>query len=533
MAQVNFFNKRGVRAVYALFVTSLSILIVNSYEFGVHDHWYMLPWIKNLQDGSLFSIDLITNQRQYHYSILYPLLAYSPLSLAASFFIIYVLCLASLFYMAMATHKLFSSQWLYLTPLFLVLPWYTPGGTFTIASHLLMRTAGLPLLLVSLYFHLKEKHLFAWLILGLAFWVHPTTALYLATFFGLELLISSRRRLLKNWLAILPFILLCLPIFYKKFNAPETGFPGFWADDYWLETIRIRSAHHAFPDSWHRSHILSAAAMLALLFMFAVLEPVKKLKQFFTATLLGFTLIVSAGLIFTYWLPAFSAIQIQPFRVVRLVMIFTLLFTPIFFSKIQFKGKQKIAIGFCLLVLCFAGQQQSKLHFFYFFAFSGLIVLLFLWPKQSKRISFLALVPLFILLANKPIEKLIIQEPEPLKTQAELYSWVQKNSSAQSLWVVPAKLLYFRNYTQRNVYVAWYDGTFGYFDYNYNSLWRQRYTKVYGVFDYDANEPLFEKAEWPMDALIKNNPAYLVKTKPLASQENLLWQNEHYFIYRL
>lgn len=534
MGTERIFDQRGVRIIYALLITGISIFILNPYAFGVHDHWYMLPWIKNLANPELFALDPVTAQRDYHYSILFKLIHFSPLSVEVSFFLVYTLCIGVAIYMAMAIHRLFSKNLVYLTPLFLLIPWFTPGGTFTIASHLLMRTSGLPLLLIVLYFWLKNKPWLAWLVLGVSFLFHPTTALYMAAFMGIHLLADTSRRMdRQQWLAILGFVVLTIPVFIAKFTAPDIGFPGVWADDYWLETIRIRSAHHAFPDAWYKWHVVSGAGLFLAMLAGVAFTRNAQLKRYGFAVLLGTALIYTAGLLFTYVWPAFLAIQVQPFKVSRLVMLLSLLFIPILLSdKKLMKGYIPVSVFMGGVLLC-AAFIQSHLHFYLYL--SLLLPVLFSWIFPSlQRFALVFLISgTLILLAHKPFRELELKAT-PQQKEDRLYSWIKANTSPHSLWIIPGDMMYFRNFTDRNVLVAWWDGTFGYFDYNYNRDWRMRYEEVFGELNIERTEPQISSIKTldSLTATFSTEGIFVLKREPMISDDFLeVWSHGEFYIY--
>lgn len=528
------FEKRSVRLLYALALVLVSIFIVNPYEYGLHDHWYMLAWIENLRQPELLAIDPVIAQRAYHYSIIYRLVAWLPWPVYLSFFGMYCLFLGAIFYLSMAIHRLFSPHLVYLAPVFLLIPWFTPGGTFTISSILLMRLSGLPFLLLAIYLWLRQKSFWAWLLVGVAFLFHPTTALYLAAFLGIHILMDpEKRKSGKEWLSILAFVVVSLPVFVAKFTAPDTGFPGFLADSYWLETIRIRSPHHAFPDAWQMKHLLGGAGLWAMLVLMAFATDSQRLRRFLWAVCVGALLIFGCGLLFTYVWPAYLGIQVQPFRVARLVMLLALLFLPVVWMRLKPGWAWLFQLLLAAIFLSVA-YRQSKFLFFY--CFTAMLPLWFAYylPRFRRFAGIFLLIPAFVILDNYSPTSIQLKDKTP-EGQTELYQWIKEETPPNSLWVTPSDMKFFRNRAQRSVLVAWFDGTFGYFDHRYNQAWRQRYEAVFGKLDIERKEP--ELKDWhQLEALaapFHPEGIFVLKREPVQSELlELQWSGEGFYVYR-
>lgn len=526
-------TNRWILVLISIGLSMLSIFVTNPYTIGLHDHWYMIPWIKDLMDPSLYPFDPIIAQRQYHYSLLYKLLAWSPLQLHTSFFILYLVILSTCLYMSMRIFECFYKKHLFLAPLFLLLTWHTPGGTDTFAPMILMRLSSMPFLFAALYFWLKVQPWFAWPVLGIAFLLHPTSALYLSAFFGIhQLLQVSYRKSKAYWWSVLGFVLFASPVFFSKFSAEKTGFPGFWADDFWLETIRTRSAHHAFPDTWSNKVVLSFCLLFIVWMIMLFVTKEKKLKNFMWAVGLGTCLIILAGFWFTYVTPAFLAIQVQPFRVARWFIILCLLFIPICVTQLSFKKAiNKWAVFAIALCVCTAAFLQSRV-LFQWYTFLILSLALLLSFEKRSVFGYLGLLAALVVLAfNFKVKNLVIS-PQPALKDVQLYNYVQNNTPKDALFVAPSDLKFFRNFAERSVLINWWDGTFGYFDYNFNTTWRNQYTTLYGAFDEKATEPIAASSA----SLLKNHESvskkYLICRKAKTNPNfTLIWQDEHYKLY--
>lgn len=529
-----FFNKRIVRIFYALLLCASSVLFVNHYVFGLHDHWYMIPWIKDFIQPDLYPNDPVLMQRQYHYSILYKAVAHSPFSIETSFFTVYLVCLFAFFYLSMSVHRLFTKNLVFLTPLFLLLPWHTPGGTQTIAALLLMRFSAMPLLMGVLFFWFKKQAWLAWPLLGISFLFHPTTALYFACFLGIHLLLDASRRNKKiEWLSILGFILFASPVFISKFSAQGTGFPGFLADDYWLETIRIRSAHHAFPDEWSKKVLLTGFGLLAAQCTLLFISTQVMVRQFLKATLLGTVLILGLGFLFTYVWPSFLAIQVQPFRVMRWSMLLTLFFIPISLAHRVDKPVKWPVLFIVSAILCATAFLQSRMYFqWYFFLMASFAVCTY-WYNGRKFAWAFVLLPLLVLFSNAPYKSLQLSA-DVATPEEELYIWVKENTTTKALFITPSDLKFFRNFAERSAVITWWDGTFGYFDYNFNASWRQRYAQLYGSLDVSKTEPdaLAAKSILETTLEIEENAYLIGREEKLNVHFIPLWNNGVFWVYK-
>ena len=142
----------------------------------------------------------------------------------------------------------------------------TLAGVHTLEQMLNTREAATPLLLLAIYFFLERRAVLPFVLLGLAYLVHPLTAHYVLAMLLVAALVESRARGLR-WLAIgVPaFVVLASPILVWRLRSSPPSLRLFSADPEWLAALRVRSPHHMFPLSWGWEPF-ALAALTALLF---------------------------------------------------------------------------------------------------------------------------------------------------------------------------------------------------------------------------------------------------------------------------
>ena len=187
--------------------------------------------------------------------------------------------------------------------------------------------AALPLLLFAIYLFLKDHFKASYLLQGLAFLIHPLTAIYVVALLGVPFLWISHRR---GWniiiVPLLIFVLVSIPLLVRKLlHSPETMHMfSVYLD--WVEMLRIRYAGHSFPFSWSIWKYLKAIFVVAL-FLYSWKFPAQDHKhqviKILTVTTFGLWVV---ALIFTELIPLPVFIQLQFFRSYAFLSLFAVIY---------------------------------------------------------------------------------------------------------------------------------------------------------------------------------------------------------------
>jgi hypothetical protein len=244
--------------------------LVNGYHFGLADHAIHLVYVLRAGDPALLAKDFLAQASAHHPSVLWQTQALLArvVSMPALYLGLHVLSVAILFVgaaaLARALHPGQDGRWLALAVGGLILlsrP--VPAAIPSMDNLVLNRTLSLGPLLVALALGVGQRFRLAFLLCGLVFLIHPTTAFHAACL----LLVAAVGR--RPWRALGLDLAACAlgaaPLLAWMLLAPSAaGVPLVGPPD-WIALVRLRSPHHHFASAWGPSQWTPFLAPLLVL----------------------------------------------------------------------------------------------------------------------------------------------------------------------------------------------------------------------------------------------------------------------------
>ena len=319
--------------VYLLLLAAAALIGLNPYTFGVYNHYVTLPFFLDLQRPELFPGDALIAERAHFFTWflaglegLSRVLRASP---QAVFFGVHAIAVtASVFTFYRLGLALFDRREpaLYATLLF-VFGIKVLGGVATFEALLMERTLALPVELLALRALVRARWVRSLSWAGLAFLIHPLSAIYVAAMIGFAALLALREIGPARFAtAIAAFLLVASPSLYLKFTSDAPSMTAFSADAGWLGILRLRSAHHVFPSTWPVSGwIFSALFVFGLIRIQREFWPEARHRRAGHA-LIAVGLMAIAGTFFSEVWPAALPIQFQFWRSFRFLAYFGMLY---------------------------------------------------------------------------------------------------------------------------------------------------------------------------------------------------------------
>ncbi|TMQ71109.1 MAG: hypothetical protein E6K81_10915 [Candidatus Eisenbacteria bacterium] len=313
---------RPLTGAVILVFTLASAFAINPYAYGGGDNRIAIPFLKAFADPGLYPGDYLLAQRPYYYTYLWNALGLIhrvlSVGLPALFFGLY---LAALFLTFLGVHRL--STTLFRSPaaaalalVLLAFPRMTLGGIPIVDPMLTTRAVATPIVLFAIVQHLEGRIGRAFLLLGLAYLVHPiTTHFGLAMLVGATLVRPRRDGLRRLGTGLLGFLAVASPLLlWRLQHAPPSLHLGL-ADPEWVHALRARSSHHLFPFSWGWTALVHALAAIALLVLTtrgwgAADERHRQVR----AAALALVVLGVAGTVFSELEPLGLALLTQPLR---------------------------------------------------------------------------------------------------------------------------------------------------------------------------------------------------------------------------
>ncbi|HVQ25094.1 MAG TPA: DUF6798 domain-containing protein, partial [Planctomycetota bacterium] len=244
-----------------------------------------------------------------------------------------------------------------------------------------------PMLLWALWLYLRGRPLLACALTGLAFDIHALYALYVSALIGADLVLSRPRRPLRELVSAAACLLLpAAPALFWALLRHDPVPANEWA--LWLESLRERSAVHAFPLSvapavYGRYFTLLSLGLLAY-FAAAAPERHPALPRF-AAAVLG---LCAVGFVFSELLPVRRVLEAQLLRSTKWLTFFVIVLIAELVTRAwRWGALARFAAG--LLALSLLLEQPA-------WATASLLLLLLArpreWPPAVAGVAALALV---------------------------------------------------------------------------------------------------------------------------------------------
>ncbi len=254
-------SAREKRVSAALVATAallgISRVWVGGYSFGAADHSWQVPLVRGMAASAVMK-DYIFNPPQV-LSFFFPLAA-----IFARFFSV-----ESVYFAGYVHASIFTSVGLYLVArimlssrpaaiiavILLMIGKDVAAGATTWDAMFLPRTAAMPLMLFAWWHILRSRPTPAGVFMGLAFALHPLTAVYGSAVVFLSMLFAEGRL----YMAACKFSLgAAVPVIITVLYAGSSSMPLFSAPAAWYEAMVMRNIHHLTYDNF-----LQLAALLA------------------------------------------------------------------------------------------------------------------------------------------------------------------------------------------------------------------------------------------------------------------------------
>ncbi|MHA2251901.1 MAG: DUF6798 domain-containing protein [Candidatus Kariarchaeaceae archaeon] len=495
---INWLQNSFIFSVISLILS----LVWNGYSFGTDDHILQIPLAKSYIDSSLYPHDPLFHQTGYK-SFIWELLAFSSkyIELWIIIFISYCIILGIYFNFIFRIGELVSGSaigGIILTAL-LIVP--KPGLGTDIMTHenwLSTRLIASPLIMAAFYYALQQKHYRSFVILGVAFNLHPISASHSAFIIGFNLLIiavksRSRYHLITLSKAVFLFILFASPlliVILLRIKSNESSSLSFIADKSWLKIMHYRNPHMAFPSEFSLFVYLSVVVYVIIIWISKNNLDSKYLDQIMN-WIYGIFILFLLNILIADVFPVEILIQLQFARSLKFLSLFTMIFLVSSLLKIDSFNQLRndeifFLVAFCLMVF--------SSYFLPTLLISTIIFLItrnnfstdfeFNWSNFHKQ-KRLLLVSSIIVIAITPhlIFKITSGKPPLLDINTrdsnenpwvDIQLWVKENTPKSSIIITPPHVDGFRVHSERSIIGEWKDGTLSFFNSTYASEWWQR-----------------------------------------------------------
>jgi hypothetical protein len=493
-------EKDSINAWVRYFTVALMMVVftfaainINQYLYGIDNQTLKISFLKKFLNPNLYPNDPLVNQEIYFYTFFWKtlgyLIRYLSIKMTVLFFLVHSI---SLFLTFLAMYRLavllFRNKSVALLAMFFLLfSKDTLGGDATVYRVLDTAMVARPILLFAMYYYFKERFLKSYLLQGLAFLIHPLSAIYMIAILGTLSLANMKQIGLKKFgIYVAVLILLISPSLIWKMRYSPTSLNLFSADRHWIELLRLRSSHHLFPFSWERGTIFQAALYLLAFLVSWKRRPEWRYHRLIVYSSLTLFLLWGIATVFSEWLPMPIILQLQLFRSAYFLYIFAVLYIANYVYH-QLGPHTNVtakftAILFAAALLYHARVWQIALGAFVLFVLGRFIYQLFFrqdLPDTYFRyaLSLMVLfmgVTAFFFRGGISIEN--AQNPSWLAVQ----KWANQHSALEDLFIIPPLLKTegFRVGSERSSYGDWKEGTAMAFNPAYGFEWYERMKRL-------------------------------------------------------
>lgn len=452
-----------------------SLIGINQYHYGMWNQFISIPWLMDLMNPELFPGDFLVDQREaspsFFLSIIALVMRLSGADSAQAHFGIYlvflILTLFSFYRLALSFFK--DRRAGILSAVMLAFAFPAIGDVQIWDSLLMERTIALPLLIFSMAYMLEAKWWPMLALQGLAFLVHPLSALYLIFISGLVILfVEGWSWRILGYAALI--LVLCAPVLYLRVQGSSGD--SMWSfSEQWMEVMRLRNGHHAFPSAYPLLIWLKSAAFVGLFLLLLRFGSWKeRQRKTLKAFAWGMLVMLFLGVLFTEVFPLRIVIQLQFFRSFLFLIILT---TAMWSAALFHQVRPLFYFLFPFFLLQFVGVDVTKLAGMIIFA--GLTWFLYRFFAAKKwKAPFLALAFLALGGAGWYLRGgLNIDQGKQKASWYEVQDWFAMNTAIDALAIIPPSEIGFRVRSQRASYGDWFDGTKAFFSEAYAQYWQE------------------------------------------------------------
>jgi Domain of unknown function (DUF6798) len=487
-------------AASILFFSLVPIFTVNQYRFGIGNHSIVVPFIQTMLDPGLFPGDYLIAERGHLVTYFWPavafLIGHLQVSMPVLFFALYcaatVGAVAGVHRLAM---RLFGREDVAALSMFFFMFSFPPLGMRSVfPNYLDIVLVACPFVLFAIDAMLARRHVIAFGLLGVAFLIHPLSAIY-GTGVVLAASIADLRTVgLARLAAALGLMtVIMLPSLVWRASGAPTSLHLLHADQSWLDLLRLRSPYHIFPSTWSVGQF-AGAALLVLTFVIGwKYRPDARQHRLVAAATLGIFAMWTAGTVFVEMLPVAIVVQAQLFRSSDLLLTLASIYCANFFFR-ELEGdasawRRMLAAVPAVGVLY--GARGGLVAWAGLIGFAAAVT--FLRERRGVRVEAGRTVPLLMVLslglgvgAYGFSGGFTIYDADT-PAWVDVQHWARTHSERADLFIVPvqAGASGFRVESERSIYVDWKDGTEMFWNPAFGDEWHRRMLSV-GFRDGDA-----------------------------------------------
>jgi hypothetical protein len=505
-------------------LVAIGSLIYNGYQFGVQDQTVYTPMVLRIGNHALFPGDYLFDQPSGGYTLW-------PLAMAAltrvlpldwAYFTAHLLTSGAFFLgIYWLSLELFGSRnAAALAVLLLLLP-YTIGstGTFTHDDYLTLRGTAMPFAIGGLISYYRGKLMSAAVFCGIAFILHPITALPIVCLFSLRCLIDAPRcgwRSSLKALAVFTAFAVVLLLHARVVGAASTASLGAFAefDHDWLESVRAVNKD-AFPTVGNYvMAVFFLTIMIASLRLQRVWRGRSSLDVNTGAGLVrkarvgnggdsdsrspafwtGLAMAVCAALLFSAsllvgWHPLPLLVQLRVFRSLYVLVDLGM----IYLAWLLWEGtrslsadRSRVLAGLLLWLSVALGLVAWRYESLADIVFKGNIVQYVDFPGRtpaSRRIESIGRITRLLGIQR---ERNLDSAPDPgRRAWVEVGEWCRDNTRVDAVFLIPPQTQGFRIFAERTIVGEYKDGPPGIFSSGYSREWRSRMADLGGYNHFD------------------------------------------------
>lgn len=520
--------------------TIASILGINQYHYGMWNHFVSLPWLQDMLNPELYPGDILVAQREqtptFYYQLLYYLLPLTGYSIPGLFLSLYIVALYATFYAFYALgYLLFAQERAGIITLIMgSFAFPVIADIFLWDSLLLERSLALPLLLWSIYCALRQRLLTMALLMGLAFLLHPLSATFVVIATGLGLLVS-RGLTTRLLLAAGLFLVLSAPIFYNAYLHLVQASAGNHSEA-WMQVMKLRNAHHAFPSAYHLDDWLKS--LLLLLFYFPLIHFSAfnlRWRRFLYGFGGGVILMLITGLVFTEIVPVKFIIQLQLFRSFRFLIILSLV---VWGGLIVCRPRPVYYLLGAGVILQYWYIPLDKTLSAWLLVIITWLVARF-WSRPQRLYLLTGAFYLFLGIAGFILRgDFRAAQGSQSPHWYDVQHWFRENTPVATLAITPPQEPGFRVESLRSCYGSWYEGTRAFFNESYAERWLSHMHKLHCydpnslVRDYRGNDAATFLKIWEEERE-SYQAGYIVQYRHAKLDLPQVYSNEDFAIYAL
>lgn len=549
---------KSIRHQLIILVFTIISLFISGYRFGDGDQNSHISFLLKEINPDLYPNDYFVELRNYHYSffwkLLVPILKTNLVNIEILFFLVYFFSLYVLYLFLYELILVFvgDRKISYIGLIGFLVPLFSFTIFPTHETYLVNRVFVMPFLVYSLVLFLRGHRFWALTLVGIMYNFHVITATFVLIIIGSSI-ISERKSLGVRKLLMmgLTFLIPALPVLVWKFNNSPLDLS---VDQYWFSLITRGALGHIF-------HLFSFNPPTIILFFLGLMNilvffwtrrqreinnELNNLDRKLYLFILAIIGVITLAVISAEFFPVTVLIQLQLSRIGVFVPILTY---PYFFAYIcggtKTRSLGRLHFGFIVMLMAISGSLG--IPWLYYLAIANGRILL---QRAIVLVGILWGVLEAVLVAQsgewKPGIYPIIQNSPWYGVQL----WAKNNTKADDVFITPVDRWShyapdFRLGSQRSTVVTLGDLMELAFHPRFFNSWKERFEDIApgAIAEFRGNfienkqlvKSIYTKnsTERFMDLAKKYRASYIVVEKPKVLDEDLVYENEEFRVYRI